>query len=183
MDVGYYISELLGQHGYVNVPGLGYFAHTRVNGFYHDSERKFYPPGYSVQYDPQYLDDDEVLAQYMAEKKKISVASAKYFTEKFVAGLKQQAALGEAALADLGWFSFYNTHLTFKSNTVTSTDPEFFGLPAISLPRKGQEAAPAYYAPEPEITLPPSAMTEAPYLQKQLTDDERPRLACGSRST
>ena len=149
MDVGYYISELLGEHGDVNVPGLGYFAHTRINGYYNEREGKFYPPGYSVQFDSQFLDDEDALAIYIADKKKISVASSKYFTEKFVLALKQQAEAGEAALADLGWFTAnLHSQLLFRSNNVSSTDPEFFGLPAIPLTKIGQP--PIFQPPIPE---------------------------------
>lgn len=153
MDVGYYISELLGQHGDVNVPGLGYFAHSRVNGYYNDREGKFYPPGYSVQFDPQFLDNDDALAVHIAEKKKISVASSKYFTEKFVFALKQQAATDETPLADLGWFTMHNLQLMFRPNNVTSTDPEFYGYPSITLNKIGQPAVvqPPY---EPETYVP-----------------------------
>jgi cell division septation protein DedD len=160
MDVGYYISELLGRHGDVNVPGLGYFAHTRVNGYYNDREGKFYPPGYSVQFDPQFLDDDDVLAVHIAEKKKISVASSKYFTEKFVLGLKQQAAVGETMLADLGSFTMYNLQLIFRPNNVTSTDPEFFGYPTISLKKIGKAAAVPQYQPEAQTYTPEPAIPQ-----------------------
>ncbi|RWY57221.1 HU domain-containing protein [Mucilaginibacter gilvus] len=161
MDVGYYISELLGQHGDVNVPGLGYFAHTRVNGYYNDREGKFYPPGYSVQFDPQYLDDD-ALAIHIAEKKKISVASSKYFTEKFVLTLKQQAAIGETALADLGWFTMYNLQLIFRPNSVTSTDPEFFGYPTIKLHKLGKQSVIEHHEPG-EPTYSPDAAAQPQY--------------------
>ena len=79
MDVGYFISELLGQHGNVSVPGLGYFTHTRVNGYYNEAEETFYPPGYSVHFEPQLVEDDS-LSQYIADNKHISLASSKYFT-------------------------------------------------------------------------------------------------------
>ncbi|OOQ60146.1 HU domain-containing protein [Mucilaginibacter pedocola] len=170
MDVGYYISELLGLHGDVNVPGLGYFAHTRVNGYYSDREGKFYPPGYSVQFDPQFLDNDDALAVHIAEKKKISVASSKYFTEKYVLGLKQQAAADEAQLADLGWFTMHNMQLLFKPNGVATTDPEFYGYPTISLKKLGRaktinqqyQPEPETYTPEPAYQQP--AYQEAPYV-------------------
>lgn len=174
MDVGYYISELLGQHGDVNVPGLGYFAHSRVNGYYSDRDGRFYPPGYNVQYDPQYFDDDESLAQHMAAKKKISVASAKYFTEKFIASLKQQAALEETALSDLGWFYFHNSQLAFRANTNTNnnSDPEFFGLPAVPLERLNAAPRTEQYQPEAEAETLPAVEAPQPYLQNQLTDAE-----------
>jgi cell division protein FtsN len=181
MDVGYYISELLGQHGDVNVPGLGYFAHSRVNGYYNDREGKFYPPGYSVQFDPQVLDDD-TLAIHIAEKKKISVASSKYFTEKFVLALKQQAAIGETALADLGWFTMYNLQLIFRPNAVTSTDPEFFGYPTIKLHKKGKQPVIDQHQPDEPTYSPDTAEPQynpQPYIpgeQYQVADGQEEYL-------
>jgi len=158
MDVGYFISELLGQHAEVNVPGLGYFAHTRVNGYYNESEGKFYPPGYNVQFDPQFI-EDETLTQYIADNKNISLASSKYFTEKFVANLKYLAATGEVALADIGYFYTDQYALTFRSNNNLSTDPEFFGYPAITLHKIGHipaavEAAPAIAHVQRDVNVP-----------------------------
>jgi len=156
MDVGYYISELLGQHGDVNVPGLGYFAHTRVNGYYNDKEGRFYPPGFTVQYDPQFIEDDDALAVHIAVKKNISVASSKYFTQKFVAALKEQAAIGEATLAGVGWFKVINSQLAFSSNDDIGTDPEFFGFPAISLFKTGKQQSAPQFVPayQPETAAP-----------------------------
>lgn len=136
MDVGYYIGELLGQHGEVSVPGLGYFAHTRVNGYYNEKDEKFYPPGYSVQFDPQFIEDD-ALAQHIAANKNISVASSKYFIEKYVANLRYLAASGETPIAEIGWFKVDLGKLEFRSNNNLSTDPEFFGFPAVSLHKVG----------------------------------------------
>lgn len=140
MDVGYFISELLGQHGDVSVPGLGYFVHTRVNGYYNDSEATFYPPRYSVQFDPQFIDDD-TLPQYIADSKNISLASSKYFTEKYVTGLKQQAATGEVAISNLGWFYTEGAKLVFRPNNELDTDPEFFGYPVIKMHKLSKQVA------------------------------------------
>jgi cell division protein FtsN len=139
MDVGYFISELLGQHGDVSVPGLGRFAHTRVNGYYNDSEEKFYPPSYTVQFDPQFIDDD-ILPQYIARNKNISLASSKYFTEKYVANLKQQATTSEVPIANLGWFYTQDFKLIFRSNNALNTDPEFFGYPAVKMHKLDKES-------------------------------------------
>ncbi|RYU90074.1 hypothetical protein EWM62_11065 [Mucilaginibacter terrigena] len=147
MDVGYFISELLAQHGDVSVPGLGYFAHTRINGYYNEAQGKFYPPTYSVQFDPQVI-DDETLAQYIADKKNISLASSKYFTEKFVNSVKLQAQMGEAPLGDLGCFYTQDGQLFFKPNTDISTDPDFFGYQPVTLHKLG--SAPAEVEPPAE---------------------------------
>lgn len=138
MDVGYFISELLAQHGEVSVPGLGYFARTRVNGHYNEREGKLYPPTYSVQFDPQTI-EDETLAQYIVDKKNISLASSKYFTEKFITNIKLQAQSAETALGDLGWFYTEGSQLYFRPNTGLSTDPDFFGYQPVNLHKLGSE--------------------------------------------
>ncbi|WP_374948649.1 hypothetical protein [Mucilaginibacter sp.] len=162
MDVGYFISELLGQQGEVSVPGLGYFAHTRVNGYYNDKEAKFYPPSYSVQFDPQFIDDD-ALAQHIADNKNISLASSKYFTEKYVAGIWQQVAMGDVSVANLGWFYMDDTRLAFRSNTAQDADPEFFGYPALQVYKLGQKPANALddlFTPADVNISAPEAVTE-----------------------
>nr|WP_067055572.1 SPOR domain-containing protein [Mucilaginibacter sp. L294] len=136
MDVGYFISELLAQHGEVSVPGLGYFARTRINGRYNEKEGKLYPPSYSVQFDPQAV-EDETLAQYIVDQKNISLASSKYFTEKFINNIKLQAQSAETALGDLGWFYTEGSQLFFRPNTGLSTDPDFFGYQPVNLYKLG----------------------------------------------
>jgi cell division protein FtsN len=136
MDVGYFISELLAQHGDVSVPGLGYFARTRVNGHYNEKEGKLYPPSYSVQFDPQTI-EDETLAQYIVDKKNISLASSKYFIEKFINNIKLQAQSAETALGDLGWFYTEGPQLFFRPNTGLSTDPDLFGYQPVNLHKLG----------------------------------------------
>jgi cell division septation protein DedD/nucleoid DNA-binding protein len=181
MDVGYFISELLAQHGNVSVPGLGNFTHTRINGHYNEKEGKLYPPTYSVQFDPQSV-DDVTLAQYIADKKNISLASSKYFTDKFINSVKLQAQSADAPLADMGWFYTQDAQLFFRPNTDISTDPDFFGYQPVKLHKLGTAAAdmPAAstvnYAAPVTVAVPVEANTseefetdeeEAAYLVKQ----------------
>ncbi|MES2062790.1 MAG: SPOR domain-containing protein [Bacteroidota bacterium] len=156
MDVGYFISELLAQHGDVSVPGLGYFARTRINGHYNEKEGKLYPPSYSVQFNPQAI-EDETLAQYIVDQKNISLASSKYFTEKFINNIKLQAQSAETALGDLGWFYTEGSQLFFRPNTGLSTDPDFFGYQPVNLHKLGSAPVvtePATTPVEEEYTAP-----------------------------
>ncbi|MBL4675493.1 MAG: SPOR domain-containing protein [Mucilaginibacter sp.] len=181
MDVGNYISELLAQKGEVSVPGLGYFAHTRVNGYYNEREGKIYPPTYSVQFDPQLIDDD-TLAQYIAEKKRISPASAKYFTEKYINNLKQQAQTEEAALADLGWFYVEQGRIFFSPNNDQSTDPNYFGYEPVNLNRlDGAPKVERTFAP---IAQPTPEPEKEPYTEPEtfaVAPDEYPDRSTGLR--
>lgn len=174
MDVGYFISELLAQHGDVSVPGLGYFARTRVNGHYNEKEGKLYPPTYSVQFDPQNI-EDETLAQYIVDKKNISLASSKYFTEKFITNIKLQAQSAETALGDLGWFYTEGSQLYFRPNTGLSTDPDFFGYQPVNMHKLGSEPVvtePAATPVEEEYTA-PVAVVVPQHKQPEETDGYR----------
>ena len=145
MDIANYLSELLDRHGKVGVPGLGYFTQMRVNGYYHETEKQFYPPGYQIQFNPEPSDDD-TLVQHIAEKKKISLASSKYFTEKYITGLKQEVASKEVPFANLGWFYTSHGQIAFKPNHNHNDDPEFYGYAPIALKKLNEE---------PEKPVPP----------------------------
>jgi hypothetical protein len=167
MDVAYYLSELLSQLGEVNVPGLGYFTLVKVDGYYNNNEAKFYPPGSKISFDTNFIDDD-ILTQYIADKKKISLASSKYFTTKYIDNLKLEALHKDVALANLGWLHFVNTQLSFKASDGLSVNAAFYGYPEIAINKletksiyeqiDDELAAPAYVPvpplPEPEPEIP-----------------------------
>lgn len=145
MDIAYYLSELLEQLGEVNVPGLGSFTRVKVDGYYNSDEGRFYPPTSKLEFTQQYADDD-VLTQYIGVKKRISLASSKYFTEKYISGLKQEVISREIPFAELGSLYFANGRIQFRA-AQSVPDPEFYGYPTISLNKKS--AAPVYHYEEP----------------------------------
>jgi len=132
MDVSLYISELLKQNGEITVPGLGFLVHARVGAFYNEAEGKFYPPHHQVQFDPQVIEDD-TLTEYVADQKNISLASAKYFIEKYVEALKNDALENDVAFADLGWFYTYQSALAFKANEALTENAGLFGYEPIEI--------------------------------------------------
>lgn len=146
MDVGFYLGELLMQVGEVSVPGLGYFVQARMSGYYDEQDGTFYPPYHQVQFDVQSIDDD-ALAQYIADKKNISLASARYFCEKYITNLKQQAVVGEISIGNLGWFYTDQGQLTFRPADKLIDDTIFYGYQAIKMGK-------ATSAPEPEPEKP-----------------------------
>lgn|GEM_PF-857645 len=146
MDIAYYLSELLEQLGEVNVPGLGSFTRIKVDGYYNNDEGRFYPPASRLEFSQQYIDDD-VLTQYIGVKKRISLASSKYFTEKYITGLKQEVMSREIPFAELGSLYFENGRIQFRA-AQSLPDPEFYGYPAIDLNKKGNEPVHEYQEPE-----------------------------------
>jgi hypothetical protein len=140
MNLADYLSELLGQYDEVSVPGLGYFVRERINGYYNDTDGKFYPPYHQVKFVPQ-IKDDDIFAQYVADKKNISLASSKYFAEKFVSKLREQAATGKYPFADLGSFQTdQDQQLIFKPYDRIVADPAFYGYAPVSIYKSGPPA-------------------------------------------
>jgi len=193
MDIAYYISDLLGQQGELTVPNLGYFVQIRMPAYFNRDERKFYPPHYSVQFDPQVIDDDDALANHITAVKKISVTSAKYFIEKYISNLKSQAFIEDVPFANLGSFTSDGSRLTFNTQTKTD-DPTFFAYPSVDAAKIGDApikrttiitepevaapvvSAPAYtappvvetyIAPEPVVKPEPVYVPEPAYVAPQ----------------
>jgi hypothetical protein len=153
MDLAIYIKELLGLHGKVNVPGIGYFSQIRINGYYNEHENKFYPPHHQVNFDPQLIENDE-LAKYIADKKNISLASSMYFVDKYVIGVKQQVATQKVNIAGLGYLYTEQAELEFKpNNEYWESEPSFYGLPPVTVYKNGEH---------PTVTYTPSVSEPAP---------------------
>jgi hypothetical protein len=153
MDVGFYLGELLMQQGEVSVPGLGYFVQVRMSGYYDENERKFYPPYHQAQFDIQSIDDD-ALAEYIAVKKNISISSAKYFTEKYITNLKQQALISEVPIGDK-----------------IIDDTIFYGFEPVSINKTG-DTKPEEERPKVELNYPPK---QAP-LKPAVTEEIQPEV-------
>jgi CCDC81-like prokaryotic HU domain 1 len=150
MDLAIYISELLGLRGEVNLPGVGHFSQVRIDGYYVENGNKLYPPAHRVNFQPQ-LSEDDSLAKYITDKKNISLASSKYFIDKYVIGVKQQVATQKVDLAGLGYLYTEKEAIAFKSNSASrSNDPEFYGFPPIEIYKIGQQRA-VNSAPSPAI--------------------------------
>jgi len=136
MDLAIYINELLGLKGEVNVPGVGFFAQKRVNGYYNESEGKFYPPRHEIVFDPVSKDDDG-LAEYISRKKNISPASAKYFIEKYATALRQGASTESTPITGLGHLFYEYSTLTFKADKdARQNDPAFYGMEPVEVYKK-----------------------------------------------
>ena len=171
MDLAIYISELLGQRGELQISGVGYFAQTRVNGYYNDREQTFYPPAHKVDFNADVTGHDDALAEYIAGKKNISLLSAKYFVDKYLSNLKQEVLTKQVELADLGYLVSENSRIFFKaSRSLNETDPEFYGFK----PVKVQKQNSGYVAANlpvienvPEITVP----EESIYIPRIVTEE------------
>lgn len=181
MDIAYYLSDLLGQQGELSVPNLGYFVQIRMPAYYDSEAKKFYPPHFSVQFDPQVIDEDDSLAAYITGLKKISLASAKYFIEKYISNLKNQAMIENVPFANLGSFHSDGIKLIFEPGVKTDA-PAFFALHPVEAYHIGEnipvkepvvtqdEPAPATYSiPQPEVEPEPQTEVPGPEIEQPFT--------------
>jgi hypothetical protein len=183
MDLAIYISELLGVKGQVNVPGLGRFSQNRINGYYNGHENKFYPPRHEVAFEPNSTDDDG-LVTYIANKKNISVASSKYFVDKYVANLKQRVSQQKVDIGGIGHLYYEYSTLTFKADAASKeNDPAFYGFapvkvykteekpvkvapPVVETPKPAEtpKPVPTVIEPEPQVFAPDRAEVQTDYV-------------------
>jgi len=178
MDIPAFINELLAQQGELIVPGLGTFSSTRVEGYYNKDQQHFYPPTQQIQFKTE-QSDDGILANVIAEERQISVASAKYFIEKFVTNILEQASAGSAPLGSLGTFSTRRGSLIFTPSELNETDETFYGLAPVRLKRNSSFRQPAAVVipPKPiELTPPlpepPPVISPEPEPEPELIEEE-----------
>jgi len=84
MKVLQYISELLLQHDCVIVPGFGGFIATHVPAHIQPVINNFSPPKKDILFNSALIHNDGLLADYIAQKEKISFAEALNMIESFV---------------------------------------------------------------------------------------------------
>ncbi|WP_448699944.1 hypothetical protein ACFGVR_22590 [Mucilaginibacter sp. AW1-3] len=172
MDIPAFINELLAQQGVLIVPGLGTFTMTRVDGYYNRDQQHFYPPTQQIQFKSDSTDDD-VLANLIASERQISVASAKYFIEKFVTNILEQAGVGNVAFGTMGAFSTRRGALIFTPSELNETDEMFYGLAPVRLKRNSSFKQHAVVIP-PRVVEPPVVVPEVPPVVEQPAPIEEP---------
>ena len=130
MDIAPYIADLLRQHDEVNVPSLGTFCKQRKGGFYDPEKKIFFPPSHGLVY--KTANDNSLLASYISVKKNISLSTANYFVEKFVAQIKSLITTqGEAELEAIGTLKKSKDGYVFIDVLNFDAEGEYFGLQPI----------------------------------------------------
>lgn len=127
MDLSVYISELLNEHGTINIPQIGVFKQVRKRGYYNADEGKLYPPYFETEFEQQPVNDDTLL-RYLIEKSKVSASSAKFFLDRYVQNIIQQAEIGEAMIGNLGWLSKEVDTITFRPAANVNAGSAAFGF-------------------------------------------------------
>lgn len=142
------------QRGEVKMPGLGNFSQIRMSAYYDENEELFYPPYNKVHFEPQADVDNDDLAEYLVAKKGISISSAKYFIEKYIANLRLQAIVADVPLGNMGFFYTDRAELSFKPNDRLIDDSELYGYVPVKINKVNTMPAHQEEVAAPEIILP-----------------------------
>lgn len=146
MDVVQYIRELLRQQNEVCVPGLGNFFKRRMDGYFNEKEGRFYPPTHILGFEVTEKEDAS-LVNFISIKKHISLASARYFIEKFVRTVQSQAETGISDdIALLGNMYYLDSQLIFDPIQRDEINAMYYGFSPLRV--NGY----VYNPPEPVIT-------------------------------
>jgi hypothetical protein len=161
MDLSVYIAELLNENGTISIPKIGVFKQVRMRGYYNADEGKLYPPYFQTEFTQQPIEDDSLL-QYLTSKSKVSASSARYFMDKYLQNILQQAEIGEVMLGKLGWLSKEGEALSFRPSTAADTATAAFGFEPVSIKPEAATAAPV------EEVAAPAATQSAPLIEEPL---------------
>ncbi|MGV8879229.1 MAG: hypothetical protein ACOH2A_09375 [Sphingobacteriaceae bacterium] len=146
MDVVQYIRELLRQQNEVCVPGLGNFFKRRIDGYFNDKEGQFYPPTHILGFEVTEKEDAS-LVNFISIKKHISLASARYFIEKFVRTVKSQAETGISDDIELlGNMYYLDSQLIFDPIQRDEINAVYYGFSPLRI------SGYVYSAPEQVVT-------------------------------
>ncbi len=173
MDLSVYISELLHRQGMVNIPQIGIFRQVKMRGYYNAEEGKLYPPHYETEFEYQPKSNDDSLLQYVISRSQVSAASARYFMDRYLFNLLQQAEVNEVMLGKMGTLVKKNKALHFKPIVASASSTAPFGFAPVDLKAQPEQPVEVTQAAETpaqvttvETTTPP---TEAILLPETTT--------------
>ncbi len=161
MDLSVYIAELLNKNGTVSIPRVGVLSRVRMRGYYNAEEGKLYPPYYQTNFEFKPETDDS-LVKYLVSRANVSEQSAKYFIDKYLQNLLQQAEIGEALLGGLGWISKDGDKLHFRADKRMSATVATFGFSPVDLNAQLVAAEKELNEPFNQPEVPAPAATPAP---------------------
>ena len=132
MDILLYLTELLQSRKAIGIVGLGTLYKKKSPGRYDIEKHAFVPPSYALEFTTE-LKEQEELANFISERRNISVDSANYYISEFVEKLQTQLAeQQEADLTPIGKLKIVDDQLTFVAEQESSFSNESYGLPTLN---------------------------------------------------
>ncbi|TKC04586.1 hypothetical protein FA048_19175 [Pedobacter polaris] len=140
MDILLYLTELLQTRKTVGIVGLGTLYKKKSPGKYDAEKHAFVPPSYNLTFTTE-VNEQEELANFISQKRNITVDSAKYYISEFAERIQSELAdQQESNLESLGKLKLVNDQITFIPEQEGGIGFEFYGLPEINEIQKNDEA-------------------------------------------
>ena len=138
MNIGLYISELLYEHNFVVLPGIGEFSTKYIPARFIPEERKIESPTKISQFNPDSISQASLLASFIAQKEQKSFFEATQHIAQFVDKMRNDLAEGRQVVLDrLGVF-FHDPegNMVFEPDQTVNYLAESAGLGVINEPAK-----------------------------------------------
>lgn len=136
-ELSLHIERLLLQHDCVVVPHFGAFVARDTVATHSGQEDIFFPPSRLVRFNPDIIQDDNLLVAAVSMERQCSVPDAKRAIQGMVLNLRQQLlADGQVDFGTIGVFMQDDDGvLSFSSCQAGVTTPRYYGLDAFTMPR------------------------------------------------
>ena len=132
-----HIERLLLHHDCVVVPHFGAFVVRDNSATRSDAENIFFPPSRIVRFNPDIVDDDNLLVSAVRHERRCNTADAKHAIQEMVLNLRQQLlADGQVDFGTIGLFTQdEDGALAFSACQAGVTTPRYYGLDPFTMPR------------------------------------------------
>lgn len=150
-----HIEHLLLQHDCVVVPHFGAFVVRENAASRSEQEDLFFPPTRLVRFNPDLVEDDNLLVRSIRDDNQCSAVEAKRTLQGMVLNLRQQLlADGQVDFGTIGVFTQdEDGALSFSSCQAGVTTPRYYGLDVFTMPRLSTlSAQPATLTRQPRRT-------------------------------
>ena len=138
MNIGLYISELLFEHNFVVLPGIGEFSTKYIPARFIPEERKIESPTKISHFNPDSISQASLLASFIAQKEHKSHFEAAQLITQFVDQMRNDLAEGRQVVLDrLGVF-FLDSEgkMLFEPDRTVNYLAESAGMGVITEPAK-----------------------------------------------
>ncbi len=127
------IKDLLFTNQGVIIPGLGGFVSEYEPAAFDVSENKFLPPTKKITFNPKYSYQDNLLAEYIADKEKIDITEARKQIDDFVKDTQFKLKKGESIeFPEIGILSQSSKgQISFAQNKESNLLTDSFGLTSV----------------------------------------------------
>jgi len=135
MTLTNYINDLLYRYDCVIVPDFGGFVTNAISAKVNHFSHTFYPPTKQITFNSHLINNDGLLANYMASSENISFEKATQKIAEIVQIWTTQLQTESVVIGKVGSLSLNNEQqITFEPNTTSNYLTESFGMSTLSSP-------------------------------------------------